>query len=427
MPSLTALKHKLSQRRKLRRPTGFRFAIADAIGQLHPAQWDAVTEGQSWFFSRDYLGVLEAAPPDCLSPRYALISDNDGPVAAVVMQWAELERDRLRPTPGRVAPADGKRARLKQFLGRAASGSGSAVATRLSERVLVCGNLLSYGMHAVAMAPDVDPDALWPAVAEVLYRVRRAEKLAGQAGFVMIKDATELETPALRVLEGLSYRSVETEPNMVLALPPAWKTHDDYLGSLASKYRSAVKNQIMEPVRQAGLAVRLFEADEARQARMHALYLQVHENASLRPFTLHPGYFGTLAQAAGKRLRYSGLFDGDTLLGFIATLQDGDARNGGAVAYHIGFDRQAAETHPLYLRLLHASIGEAIAMGAGELSFGRTALDPKARLGARPQPMQVWVRHRQPVINQITRRMLGLLRHDEAPERNPFKAAPREG
>ena len=423
MPSLTALKHKLSQRRKLRRPTGFRFAIADTLAQLNPAQWDAVTEGHSWFFSRAYLGVLEAAPPECLSPRYALIGDSDGPVAAVVMQWAELERDRLRPTPGRVAPADGKRARLKQFLGRAASGSGSAVATRLSERVLVCGNLLSYGMHAVAMAPDVDPDALWPAVAEVLYRVRRAEKLAGQAGFVMIKDATERETPALQVLEGLSYRSVETEPNMVLALPPAWKTHGDYLASLASKYRSAVKNQIVEPVRQAGLAVRTFEAGEALQARMHALYLQVHENASLRPFTLHPGYFGALAQAAGERLRYSGLFDGDTLLGFIATLKDNDA----AVAYHIGFDRQAAETHPLYLRLLHASIGEAIAMGAGELSFGRTALDPKARLGAKPQPMQVWVRHRQPVINQITRRMLGLLRHDEAPDRNPFKAAPREG
>lgn len=428
MPSLTALKNKLSQRRKLRRPTGFRFAIADTLGQLNPEHWDAATAGHSWFFSRDYLGVLEAAPPDCLSPRYALIGDADGPVAAVVMQWAELERDRLRPTPGRVAPADGKRARLKQFLGRAAAGSGSAVATRLSERVLVCGNLLSYGMHAVAMAPDVDPEALWPAVAEVLYRVRRAEKLAGQAGFVMIKDATDRETPALRVLEGLSYRSVETEPDMVLALPPGWKTHDDYLASLASKYRSAVKNQITEPVRQAGLAVRVFEVDEALQARMHALYLQVHENASLRPFTLHPGYFGTLARAAGERLRCSGVFDGDnTLLGFIATLRDGHAENNRALAYHIGFDRQAAETHPLYLRLLHASIAEAISMGASELSFGRTALDPKARLGARPQPMQVWVRHRQPVINQITRRMLGLLRHDEAPERNPFKAAPREG
>lgn len=422
MPSLTALKQKLSQRRRLRRPSGFRFAIADVLDQLNPGHWDAVVDGQSWFFSRAYLGVLEAAPPDCLSPRYALISDEEGPVAAVVMQWAELERGRLRPRLGAVSPAEGKRARLKQLLGRAAAGSGTAVATRLSERVLVCGNLLSYGMHAVAMAPDVDPTAVWPAVAEVLYRVRRAEKLAGQAGFVMIKDATDREMPALQALEGLSYRGVATEPNMVLALPESWKTHDDYLASMASKYRSAVKNQIVEPVRKAGLSVRVFEPDETLLQRMHALYLQVHENASLRPFTLHPGYFGALTQAAGPRLRHSGVFDGETLLGFIATLLDGQT----AVAYHIGFDRAAAAGHPLYLRLLHASIAEAISMGASELSFGRTALDPKARLGARPQAMQVWVRHRQPVINQITRRMLGLLRHEEAPERNPFKAVPQD-
>ena len=37
------------------------------------------------------------------------------------------------------------------------------------------------------------------------------------------------------------------------------------------------------------------------------------------------------------------------------------------------------------LRLLHASIADAIALGATELSFGRTALEPKARLGAKPQ------------------------------------------
>lgn len=60
-------------------------------------------------------------------------------------------------------------------------------------------------------------------------------------------------------------------------------------------------------------------------------------------------------------------------------------------------------------------------MGAKSLSLGRTALEPKARLGAKPQRMEVWMRHRQPVLNQLTRRLLGLVPHDEAPDRNPFK------
>ncbi len=420
MSALSALKQKLHSRRQLRQPSGLRFAVADTLLQLNPAAWDAVTQGQSWFFSRDYLQMLEQVPPGCLQPRYGLISDEQGPIAAVVMQWAELSAERMRPTAAAVPAAleGGKRARLRQLLGKAAAKSGTALAERISERVLVCGNLLSYGMHAVAMSRDVAPEAVWPAVAELLYRVRRADKLAGQAGFVLIKDVTEAQAKAVGVLHGLSYRSVETEPNMVLALQPRWKTYEDYLASLASKYRSSVRKQIMEPLRDAGLTLHAFEPDAALQARMHELYLQVHENASFRPFTLHAEYFGALARTAGARVRHAGIFDRDErLLGFIVTLLDGET----AVAYHIGFDRKTAAEHPLYLGLLHASIGDAIAMGAKSVSLGRTALEPKARLGAKPQAMQVWIRHRQPLLNQLILRLLGLVPHDAAPERNPFK------
>ncbi len=419
IPPISQLKNQLNARLQLRRPTGFRFAIADTIGQLNPTQWDVVAAGQSWFFSRDYLQMLEDAPPSCLKPRYGLISDEHGPVAAVVMQWTELETERMRPTPGSKPEAtNGQKSKLLKLLNKAAADSGTALIGKLSERVLVCGNLLSYGMHAVAMSAEVSPDAVWPAVAELLYRVRRADKLAGQAGFVMIKDVTDLETQAVSALQGLSYRRVETEPNMVLALAPEWKNHDDYLASLASKYRSAVRKQILEPLHDANLTIRAFIPDAILASRMHELYLQVHENAGFRPFTLHPDYFGAFARAAGARVRHQGVFDREgKLLGFILTLLDGET----AVAYHIGFDREASATHPLYLGLLHASIGDAIGMGARALSFGRTALEPKARLGAKPQHMEVWMRHRQPLLNQVALRLLGLVPHDEAPERNPFK------
>jgi hypothetical protein len=61
------------------------------------------------------------------------------------------------------------------------------------------------------------------------------------------------------------------------------------------------------------------------------------------------------------------------------------------------------------------------------LSFGRTALEPKARLGALPQPITVWMRHRQPVMNLFVRNLLRVIPHEEAPERNPFKKAEAKG
>jgi len=88
----------------------------------------------------------------------------------------------------------------------------------------------------------------------------------------------------------------------------------------------------------------------------------------------------------------------------------------------LGFDRAAAaEGLPIYLRLLHATIGDAISWGCKRLSLGRTALEPKAALGAKPETMSMWLRHRVPAMNWVARGIMNGVTHDEAPERNPFK------
>lgn len=51
-------------------------------------------------------------------------------------------------------------------------------------------------------------------------------------------------------------------------------------------------------------------------------------------------------------------------------------------AAQIGFDRAAAKALPLYLRLLHTAIESALAAGGRRVIFGRTALEPKARMAA---------------------------------------------
>ena len=50
----------------------------------------------------------------------------------------------------------------------------------------------------------------------------------------------------------------------------------------------------------------------------------------------------------------------------------------------------------------------------------------EARLGARPSPLHVWVRHRPPLRNLLVRGLLGAVPHDEVPERNPFKGGDHE-
>ncbi|PYM21594.1 MAG: GNAT family N-acetyltransferase [Candidatus Rokuibacteriota bacterium] len=389
------------------RPSGFGFALADSIDYVDPVRWDAVASGASLFLQRRYLAVLERAGPDNLAPRYALIYRGRVPVAAVVMQVVSVAGTRFMKL-------DGEGKGLRRALVPAARKVGEA----LRERVLVCGNLLSWGFHAAAFAPGAAPAELWPAVAEAIYRVRRAERLAGETDFALVKDLTAGEMDAAEALRRFSYRPVESDPNMVLELAPEWRSYDDYLAGLTGKYRNAAR-KIQKDLAQAGCALGPLKALAVHAERLHRLYLGVVDNAAVRPVTLPAAFFPALAEAMGEDFRCIAVRRDHELVGFISVLKDGDT----AVAYYIGFDRASGVGNAAYLGLLHAVIGEAIALGCRRISFGRTALEPKAGLGARPERMWLWARHRNPVMNVLVRRLLRAVPHGEAPERQPFKSA----
>ena len=403
MPTIKPIEKLVSKARGLRarhverhRPSGFGFALADSVDYLDTGRWDSLTAPDSIFFSRRYLRVLEEAGPENLRQRYALIFRGREVVAAIAAQAVAISVARAR-----------KPARHQKI---------AAPLEHLEERMLVCGNLLSWGMHGVAFAPHEDSTAIWPAVAEALYRLRRADKLFGDTDLVMVKDIPDEHAVGASALARFSYRPLETDPNMVLEISPRWRGYEDYLASLNSKYRKTAR-QIDKQVATSGCVVEELTDVERQAETIHELYLQTHRNARFRPVTLPVAFIPALAAQLGEDFRCTVVKRDDQLLGFVTTVRDGDT----AVGYNIGFDREVNAEIPIYFRLLEVVVEDAIRFGCRRLSLGRTALEPKARLGARPAPMRVWIRHRIPMLNAFVRGLLHTISHDEAPERNPFK------
>jgi hypothetical protein len=400
-------RHKL--RRELRGPADLHYAISDSIALLNGETWRALTRDAGFFLSREYLLAMESVLPNNITPQYAIVSRRDGdtltPMAAVYMQLADISLAQLGKAP------------QTNDAGEAITPVGKLV-TQTTQRVLCCGNLLTFGQHGLAFAKDIDLHSAWHGVAEVLYRVRQADRLRGKTHFVMIKDLHSPFEESATLLQELSYREVETEPNMVLELAPDWKSYDDYLSGLASKYRANIRNGILKPIEAKGYLVEQLTDLPRHSARLFELYKSVQMNASFRPFELRPDYFAALERVAGERFRCSVVRDGERLLGFLVSIKESDEIS---IAYHVGFDRDAGADTPIYLRLLHAAIADAIDLGCARVSFGRTALEPKAALGAKPQPFAVLVRHRQPLLNKLIKNLLLGIQHDDAPERNPFK------
>lgn len=394
--SPATLKKRHAARRQV---SGLHFALADRIDALNPTHWD-VLAAQTVFLSRDYLRVLEAHAPSNVQPRYVLALDEGRPVAAMLFQRVSVSGDSLRKPSS------------KRLVDKPLAG--------LQEHLLVCGNLLVWGARAVAFATDVDEAQLWHGVGEAMYRLRRADKLLGESDVVMVKDFIADREPTRESLRLLGYRSVETEPDMVLTLQPGWKKYDDYLASLTSSYRSSAK-KLVKDCSAAGISLRLATLDEmlARQDELHGLYKQVHQAQGLRLASLSPGYLTAMAHALGDRFVCRVAERDGQWLGFVTSVNDGET----ALGYYIGYDRAANADAPIYLALLQSTVEDAIAFGARRLSLGRTALEPKAKMGCKPEPLACAVRHRVSALNWIVSALTRTASHDEPPERSPFKAA----
>lgn len=399
--TLRSVKDSVDHHKERHRPSGFQFALFDSVAMLRPDHWDSLTASESVYFSRRYLEVLETNAPENLRMHYALVYRNGDPVAAVVAQAVEVHGDAV-PRPGIRKPAKASLAKVK-------------------ERILVCGNLLSWGFHGVAFSKETTPEEIWPGVAEALYRIRRADKLFGDTGLVMIKDLSDEADAEAGPLARFNYRPLETEPNMVFHVDPKWNSFDDYLKDLRSGYRNSAK-KVVKDFEEGGFSLEPLDADgvKARQDAIHGLYHQVHDQQKLRLISLNSGFIPALAKKFGSDFRtHIARGPEGGVAGFITTLKDQD----GAVGYYIGFDKEAAgKGAPIYLRLLQRTIQDAIEMKAKWLSLGRTALQPKAQLGARPAALRCYVRHRVPAMNAVVRGFLNFMPEpDAAPERNPFK------
>lgn len=394
---------QLERRNAVRSPTGLHFTFADQLAGLNPLAWDEVTRRAGLRLSRPYLSALEGARLPQFSHRYALGFHDGRPVLAVAMQIIEVAVDRLHAEDEPVIAGLDTR-QLEQ---------------NLRQRVLVCGNMLSSGLDGVAFAEGVDEALAFRALGEALYRVRRAEKLNGHTNLVMVKDFTEETLGASTVLESLSYRRLAGGATMVLSLEPGWRTHDDYLAGMVSKYRSAVKRRIFAPVLEGGCQVVTLSAAEVERhaSRLQELHLAVQDNAKVRPVTVSERYWPAMARLDG--CVFKAVKRGDEVLGFLLVQVD----EAGAHAAQIGFDREAATELPLYLRLLHTAVEVGLERGCRHVVLGRTALEPKARMGAKPVETVMWVRHRVPVVNALTKGLVDLVRHEPAPEIDPFKRA----
>lgn len=381
------------------------YRIVERIDDVDTGTWDGLVAGGSLFMQRPVLAAMEATLPAGMRHAYLVLRREGQPVLAVAFQHFVVSHEQLELG---AAEAESRGAAVVRRVRKYLLGA-------LGRRVLICGDLFTCGEHGWAFAPAVTADERWTLLAQAVAHMRG--RTGWKSDFVVLKDLPEADGNAQQMLGAHAFFRVPTEPSMTLSFDPAWSTMADYLHALKAKYRKAAR-RCLDDLEAAGMRpVPVVDLDAMAPA-LNALYAQVERHADVRFGVLKVDHLPKLAEALGEdRFRCTAIMRGDKALGFAATLRDGET----AIAHIVGFDYAANAQAPVYLGLLYTIVSDALALGCRRIAFGRTALEPKARLGAQPETMRAYVRHRNPLVNGFARFLLNFMGQHQPPQRNPFR------
>jgi hypothetical protein len=150
---------------------------------------------------------------------------------------------------------------------------------------------------------------------------------------------------------------------------------------------------------------------------MRGLFDQMIQEDTFNLKEISPTYFIDLKAELGQEFPVRAYFEDGKMLAFYTVLSDRHRME----AHYVGFDVEKNRDLKLYQRMLYDLVEHAIDKGARELSFGRTAMEIKSCLGAKPEDYGIFLKISNPFINKLVGPNIRNIKPDPWQPRHPFK------
>lgn len=381
----------------------------DTIKQL----WDQLAPKDNLFLQSDYLTVLEKSPANHLGFRYGILYNEDKPKGIVYMQtyWVRME-DSINKD---------KASKAKGFLKNIGGKIRNWFIKKAVFNVIICGNVLLTGRHGYYFGEDTDSHIAADLAQQALdISSQLLEKKEGKKTHIqMFKDfpCKDRESEISPVMKKATYHSYGIQPAMYMRLPNDWKSFEDYLNEMHSKYRVRARRAAKKGEELEKRELSLSEVEQFNK-EIYNLYLGIANNVGFNAFTLHPEYFLELKKKFGNKLKIIGYFFEGKLVAFFSAIINGKTLE----AHFLGVNHELNREFQVYLNILYAIIDMAIYHKMQMINFARTALEIKSSVGAVPCDLNIYVRHRNRISSSVMKFIFEYLSpKEEWQPRSPFK------
>jgi len=368
------------------------------VNDIPQEYWQQLGCVDNIYYTPEFLYAYEIANEDIIFQYIIVVNDQQEAVAFAVTQVVTILIETITKN---IKISD----RLKKGINRLFCNS--------ALKIMFCGNIFLSGEYGTFIKEGEDINARFhDLVVALKILMKRTKKLHG----VFIKDFKESSLPITDQLKSYSYAPMKVEPNMIIELQPEWKSFDDYKDALKSKYR--VKANKADS-KSAKLTTKLFTSQEIEQYKceLQALYENTIANANFNAQILNLNTYTQLKKTYNDRFIVKGYFLNDILVGFLSAMKNQENLD----AHFIGLDYALNKEYAIYPRILNDYVRLGIQFEATRINLGRTASEIKSTLGAKPQELTCYIRHKRPFLNALMRPFIKNIKIKDFREHSVFK------
>ena len=260
-------------------------------------------------------------------------------------------------------------------------------------RVLFCGNMFLSGEYGTFIKDGEDKVETFKAIAKGVRQVTNSTK---KLMAVFVKDFKNESLPITNHLEDFDYAAMQVEPNMIITLKPEWQSFEAYTNALKSKYRVKANRA---DAKSDTLLAKLFSVKdiETHKDALQELYQNTIDNANFNAQILNLDTYVHLKKTFKDQFIVKGYFLNEKLVGFLSAMQNDTNLD----AHFIGIDYSKNKEFAIYPRILNDYVRLGIATKSTQINLGRTASEIKSTLGAKPETLTCYCKHKRYLPNQI--------------------------
>jgi len=371
--------------------------IYSDIKSVPQAYWDSLDCAANIYYSTEFLEAFELGNTD-IEFNYIFILKDQKAIAFANTQLVTISIETITENI--------KLARLiKRFI--------NSLFCKTQPRILFCGNVFLSGEYGTFLKKGEEKVETFNTLAEGIKRlVKRTKRLHA----IFVKDFINESLYITKRLMDFDYAPMQVEPNMMIHLKPEWTSFEDYKSALKSKYRVKVNKA---DSKSDTLETRLFSKDDilTHKEELQALYENTIANADFNAQVLNLETYSHLKTRFKDAFYVKGYFLEGQLVGFLSAMKNQDNLD----AHFIGFDYTKNKALAIYPRILNDYVRLGIATKSKCINLGRTASEIKSTLGAVPETLTCYFKHRHRAINFFVKPFVKNVTIKTFKQHKPFK------